>query len=98
MEKILKGFEVVDDHTFDGELLIPLQAPYVECYQEIGEPTDAMIGIGGLKASTDRNRIVAAKELREYVGSEVWLHGFGWGATDAFVVEVEGDECPASVA
>jgi len=73
------GLEVADDHPFDGELLLPLQEPYVECWQELGEPTDHLLGIGGLKDSTPKKRLKATIELRQAVGEDVWIHGFGWG-------------------
>lgn len=76
---ILNGFKVYDDHQFNGDLLIPLQEPFDTCWKEIGEPTDHLLGIGGLKDATNPKRIDAAKTLRSTVGKDVWIHGFGWG-------------------
>ena len=81
VDSLLRGMEIVDDHEFDGKLLLPLQQPYVKCYREIGEP-DELIGLGGLKDAQNKHRIKATRELREYAGPDVWLHGFGWGPTD----------------
>jgi len=79
VDSLLRGYEVYDDHAFDGGLLLPLQKPYVECWREIGEPTEHMVGIGGLKDARDAERLAAARQLRHAVGNDVWIHGFGWG-------------------
>ena len=81
VDNLLRGLEVADDHPFGGDLLLPLQDPYVECWKDLGEPTEEWIGIGGLKDGTTRQRIDAATDLRDAVGSDVWIHGFGWGVT-----------------
>jgi len=91
VDSLLRGMEVADDHEFDGELLLPLQPPYVECYKEIGEPTDHFIGIGGLKDGTEWERIEATKTLRSYVGNSVWIHGFGWGPTDKLAQQIRSN-------
>jgi len=78
VDALLRGLEVADDHPFDGQLLLPLQEPYIDCYYELGTPTDCWIGIGGLKDATDTKRIEAAREVRR-VAPDVHLHGFGWG-------------------
>jgi hypothetical protein len=79
VDALLRGLEVADDHAFDGTLLLPLQEPFVECWQELGEPTDHWLGIGGLKDARDSERLTAAQTLRSAVGPDAWLHGFGWG-------------------
>lgn len=79
VDSLLRGFEIAENHSFDGELLLPLQEPYVECWEELGEPSDHLLGIGGLKDGTPSERITAAKELRNAVGENAWIHGFGWG-------------------
>jgi hypothetical protein len=79
VEKLLEGLEIADSHRFDGQLLLPLQAPYVECWQELGEPTEHILGIGGLKDGTAGERIDAMRELRNTVGDKPHIHGFGWG-------------------
>jgi len=78
---LLKGLAVADTHEFDGQLLLPLQKPYLDCWKELGEPTEHMLGIGGLKDARAFERLKAAKELRTAVGTDVWIHGFGWGVT-----------------
>lgn len=83
---LLDGLEIADSHTFDGQLLLPLQKPYVDCWKELGEPTEHLLGIGGLKDARPIERLKATRELREAVGPDVWIHGFGWGVkglTDA---------------
>lgn len=79
VDSLLKGLEVADDHPFDGTLLLPLQAPYGRCWSELGCPTAHWLGIGGLKDAPPRHRWGAATELRETVGPDPWIHGFGWG-------------------
>ena len=81
VDSLLHGLEVADDHAFNGTLLLPLQDPYVECWRELGEPTDEWLGIGGLKDGRPRERLHAAEQLREAVGPDPWIHGFGWGVT-----------------
>lgn len=96
---LLSGMETYDDHPFDGKLLLPLQEPFVECYEEIGEPPGHIIGIGGLKDhdglpgihSHDQlvsRRIEAAHALREAVGVDTRLHGFGWGPDARLAAEI----------
>jgi hypothetical protein len=85
VDSLLAGLEVADDHAFDGELLLPLQDPWVDCWREIGSPTNHVLGIGGLKDARPRTRLNAAKALRQAVG-DAWIHGFGWdvkGLTEA---------------
>lgn len=79
VESLLAGLEVADDHAFDGTLLLPLQAPYAECWRELGEPTEHWLGIGGLKDARPKARLKATESLRETVGEQPWIHGFGWG-------------------
>jgi hypothetical protein len=79
VDALLEGLEVADDHPFDGELLLPLQEPYIECWRELGEPTKDWLGIGGLKKAPSKRRIAAARSLRREVGSDAHIHGFGWG-------------------
>jgi hypothetical protein len=78
-DSLLEGLAIADSHDFAGELLLPLQKPYVECWEEIGEPTDHLLGIGGLKDARPAERLQATRELRSAVGTDVWVHGFGWG-------------------
>jgi len=79
VDTLLEGMAVADDHDFDGDLLLPLQKPYVKCWKELGEPTNHLLGIGGLKDGRPIERLKAARELRQAVGDDIWIHGFGWG-------------------
>lgn len=82
VDSLLTGLATADDHPFDATLLLPLQQPFVDCWQEIGAPTDDVwLGIGGLKDASDAARIDAAETLREAVGDDAHIHGFGWGPT-----------------
>jgi len=78
-DKLLEGLEIADSHEFDGELLLPLQQPYAECWEEIGEPTDHWIGLGGLKDKSDVKRIRGTERFRAVAGYGPRVHGFGWG-------------------
>jgi len=91
VESLLQCLEVADDHPFEGELLLPLQEPYVECYNEIGEPSEHWIGLGGLKDASDHHRIESAKEFRNHVGPDVMVHGFGWGPTEELAAAIRDD-------
>jgi len=80
VDSLLHGLEMADEHPFDGTLLLPLQDPFVDCWHEIGAPTDDVwLGVGGLKDASDAARIQASERLREAVGDDAHLHGFGWG-------------------
>lgn len=87
VDSLLTGLEVYDDHEFSGEVLLPLQNPFIECYQELGEP-DCLLGIGGLKDAITSRRIEAAENLRNHVGDDMWIHGFGWGPSDGMAEEI----------
>lgn len=88
VDSLLHGMEIADDHVFDGKLLLPLQAPFDVCYREIGEPADHWIGIGGLKNGSDMQRVRAATNVREAVGDDIHVHGFGWGPTEGLAKEI----------
>jgi len=85
VDSIERGIELYLSHPFDGEIIIPLQAPYDECYQHF--PGFDRYSIGGLNRGTERERIGAAVTVRE-LAPDVWLHGLGWGARDKLVASV----------
>ena len=87
VDLLLDGLEIADDHSFDGDILIPLQEPFIECYKEIGEPS-GLLGIGGLKDASTTKQINSAKKLRQFVGEDRWIHGFGWGPADGLGREI----------
>jgi len=87
VSSLLRGLEIADSHSFDGKLLLPLQAPHTECYREIGSPTEHMIGIGGMKGASPAARIAAAKELRA-LAPNAHIHGFGWGVRGGLAQEI----------
>lgn len=83
---LLEGMELADDHLFNGRIYCPLQRPYVECWKEVGEPE--YIALGGLKDKSPSQKISAAEKVRREVGSDVTIHGLGWGPTDKLVKAV----------
>lgn len=83
VDRVLAGLEKADEHEFDGDIICPLQAPFVQCYRELGEP-DA-IAIGGLKDARESRKVEAAQQLRRFAGDDVYIHGLGWGASETLV-------------
>lgn len=89
VDAVARGLELADDHEFTGDVIVPLQAPYDECYLELeGERHYA---IGGLKDATASERLEAARSVRAVAGDDVWLHGLGWGATDEMAKTIRED-------
>lgn len=88
---IREGLEAVEDHPFEGQIMVPLQAPHAEMWEWIEDDRIDMVAIGGLKDGTDRERIAAAKEVRRAVGEEVHVHGLGWGLSDVLVSAIHED-------
>lgn len=91
VDSLQHGLSRYQDHPYDGDLLLPLQAPYVECWQQLDRPTTHWLGIGGLKDGTTSERITAAKRLRAAVGSDVRIHGFGWGIDDRLASAIRAE-------
>lgn len=85
IKSVKRGLDLADDHSFDGDVIIPLQQPYDESYVEFAGESD-YYAIGGLKdSSTDVPRIEAARTVREIAGENIHLHGLGWGPRDELV-------------
>lgn len=84
------GLALADDHAFDGDVIIPLQEPYGDCYREFeGESTH--YAIGGLNRESDRRRIEAARTVRSVAGDGIHLHGLGWGVGDELAGEIHAN-------
>jgi len=81
---VLDGLELADDHHYDGDIMVPLQAPHVECYRELEGQAD-LYAIGGVKDASDTEKIVAAKAVRAVAGPDLHIHGLGFGVTDRVV-------------
>jgi len=86
VRRVLEGMETADDHEFGGEVICPLQAPFEECYRELGEPD--WVAIGGLKDAKETRKITAARQLRRIAGDDTYIHGLGWGASDQLIAAV----------
>lgn len=80
---LLDGLELAGEHHFDGRLMLPLQAPHVECYEQVAPsaPNDVLWAIGGLKDENAMVKIDAAKRLRD-VAPNAHIHGLGYGVTE----------------
>lgn len=88
VDAILDGLELVDDHRYDGDILVPLQPPHDECYAELEGQGIDIYAIGGVKDAPDPTKVRAAKSVRAAAGPNVHLHGLGFGATDPIVTAV----------
>lgn len=85
---VLDGLDLLDDHLFGGEVMVPLQPPHDECYRRLeGQPIDAY-AVGGVKDAGDDSRIEAAEAVREEAGPDIWLHGLGFGVTDGITAAI----------
>lgn len=88
VDAILEGYELYENHSFDGDLLIPLQRPYVECYESL-KNTGSYFGLGGIKDETFAKKLEYIKEFRQSVGPDPHLHGFGMGVSDRLAAELQ---------
>ncbi|WP_058365734.1 hypothetical protein [Haloparvum sedimenti] len=87
IHSVRDGLDLAESHPFDGEIIVPLQAPHADAVKEL--PSHDRYAIGGLKdsAASDYRRVEAARCVRNEA-PRAWLHGLGWGATDAVVAAV----------
>jgi hypothetical protein len=94
VDAVLDGLETYDDHQFDGDIITPLQEPFVECYEEIECDTVDYVAVGGLKDKNTQHQIEATNSLRDFAGQEVKIHGLGFtlrgwnGEPNAWVDEI----------
>lgn len=90
IHSVRDGVELAREHAFDGEIIIPLQAPHADALREL--PDHDRYAIGGLKdsAASDYRRVDAARSVRE-AAPNAWIHGLGWGATEAVVAALHED-------
>jgi len=93
VDALLEGLETADDHNFDGTLVLPLQAPHVECYREIVDSVtqDVWWAVGGQKDAPAAQKLAATRRLREEAGDDAWIHGLGFGVTDELASAVRRD-------
>jgi len=87
VDAVLEGLELYDDHAYDGDIMVPLQAPHDECYRDLAGQADAY-AIGGVKDASDGEKVAAARSVRDLAGPEVQLHGLGFGVTDTLIEAV----------
>lgn len=84
VDAILAGLEIYDDHTFDGDVLVPLQPPHDECYVELAGQAD-IYAVGGIKDWPAQDQIEAVQSVRGRAGDDVHIHGLGIGVSDELV-------------
>jgi len=87
VHSVRRGIELAETHPFEGEIILPLQAPHADAVREL--PAHDRYAIGGLKdaAASDYRRVDAARSVRE-AAPDAWIHGLGWGATEGVVAAV----------
>jgi len=90
VHRVRDGYELAQTHPFDGEIILPLQAPFSDAVGEL--PSHDRYAVGGLKdaSASDTRRVEAARETRA-AAPDAWIHGLGWGATDSVVAAVHDD-------
>lgn len=80
------GLELAANHHYDGTIVLPLQAPHADAYDElesmVGPSDDVWWAIGGVKDAPVSVKVNAARQLRERAGPDVHIHGLGFGVTD----------------
>lgn len=84
VDALIDGLQLDEGHQFDGTVILPLQAPHIECYEQVAPhaPDGVWWAIGGLKDATPSRKVQAARAFREHVGPDVHVHGLGFGVTD----------------
>jgi len=90
VDALLEGLELYDDHAFDGDVILPLQAPHDECYRELEGHGD-IYAIGGVKDKPDARKVAATRSVRDVAGDSITLHGLGFGVSDTLVRAVQSD-------
>lgn len=95
VDAILDGIALAESSPFDGQLVIPLQPPHDECYEQLmdnGVDTDYIFALGGLKNEpNDQTKINAARAVRDVATDEITLHGLGFGASPAIARAIRQD-------
>lgn len=90
VDSILKDIEIVDDHEFEGEIMVPLQPPHDKCYLDLEDVGD-LYGIGGVAKESAEAKVKAAERARKVAGDDEHLHGLGWGMTQPVVEAIRSD-------
>jgi hypothetical protein len=86
VKQVLDGLNIVDDHTWSGDVFLPVQPPVDTSIRSLlnagVDATAHKWALGGLKDASDDQRIAAARRAREELGEGPHLHGLGFGVTD----------------
>lgn len=103
-EEILDMFDLLDEYGYQPEVIIPLQhdneTTHREHYEIIRERLDETgrdirnhrLAVGGVKDSGFSEQLQATISVREHVGEEMDIHGFGFGANWNWLVAIR--RCP----
>lgn len=94
IESVLTGLDMAEGHPFDGDIIIPLQAPHDGCYRKLrnaGVSADHIYAIGGYRSESDANKIEAAKAVQAEADDHVRLHGLGFGVTDQMACRIRSE-------
>lgn len=86
IDSVRAGLDLVDDLGYRGEVIVPLQRPYGECYDALEGASD-WYALGGLKDSSGHERV---RELRAFheLAPDVRVHGLGWGVDSPLAAAV----------
>lgn len=91
VEAVLDGLELVDDHCYEGGIMVPLQPPHDECYRRLeGQGIDVW-AIGGVKDADGDVKIESSRAVRREAGEDTHIHGLGFGVTDQLATAVRDD-------
>ena len=93
VDALIDGLQLAADHQYDGTVVLPLQAPHIECYDRVAPhaPDGVWWAIGGLKDVLPAKKIQVARRFRDHVGPDAHIHGLGFGVTDEMARYIRKD-------
>jgi len=94
VDALVAGLDCYADHAFDGQVMLPLQPPHAGCYQRLqnrGVGDEHLFAIGGVKDRPDAEKLRAARDVRDLLGSDGQLHGLGFGVTEQVAAAIRAE-------
>lgn len=103
-ERVLEMFDLVEDGDVDKEVMIPIQhdddTSHVEHYDQLAvalsksgvDIDEYRLMLGGLKESTEIEKIRSCIDFREHVGLDTYVHALGVGGTREWIATIR--QCP----